>query len=811
MQLDQGVVWCRVLQAPIEEERWLDAVLTYEDPRAHYVRHLHGRNLQLKLYDRRKRRFPAGFVPLVRKLGKQAGHPVRVIAKPVVEAPDPDADLEWLRDYQTEAADAVINRHRGILSLPTGAGKCLGLGTPVLTHSGGVLVVEDVRVGDRLMGPDGQPRTVLSTTQGSGLLYRVIPKKGASWVCNRAHVLTLAHTVTGEVVDIPLAEYLAKSAYWKHCHKLFQPGPVEFSACAGDLPIDPYFVGVWYGDGRRDLSQGISITKPDHAIQRACARVARQWDAELRVDRYPGRESCPTYRIVTRPGRPNKLLSTMRTHLRPDRLPDAYRTASVEDRRLLLAGLLDTDGHLTKGYYEIVQDRAELAEDIVFVARSLGFRVAEGTKWVGGKSYARLSILGDATDLPLRIPRKKPQPRRQKKNPRRTGFTVEYEGRGPFAGFTLGGPDGRFLLGDFTVTHNTEVAVALTRLWPDRHWLFVVHRSGLAHQAAHRYVLRNEQHGIWRPQPGMVGDGQWRPGEHLTVATFQTLAKHRRTKKFKALAAQITGLICDEVHTLPATTFLRVAMALDQAPIRIGLSGTPLARGDKRSLLAIGATGPIIYKLPAARLIAAGVLSQPQITMVPVTQDRLTYPTWQGLYGAGVVRSSVRNRAITQIVQHAAKPALVFVKQMNHGRALLTRMQAAGVACEFVWGKASQKQREAAIERLVRGEIDALICSVIFQEGVDIPELRSVVVGCGGRSVIGALQRIGRGMRRTEDKREFEVWDIQDNDSGGTLERHAKARVRAYKKQGYSVRVCTLAQLAQEVMRYGAPGRQGEQ
>ncbi len=54
----------------------------------------------------------------------------------------------------------------------------------------------------------------------------------------------------------------------------------------------------------------------------------------------------------------------------------------------------------------------------------------------------------------------------------------------------------------------------------------------------------------------------------------------------------------------------------------------------------------------------------------------------------------------------------------------------------------------------------------------------------GGRSVIAALQRIGRGMRVTSDKNTFQVWDVADHGCK-LLERHTKARVRAYTSQGY--------------------------
>jgi superfamily II DNA or RNA helicase len=112
--------------------------------------------------------------------------------------------------------------------------------------------------------------------------------------------------------------------------------------------------------------------------------------------------------------------------------------------------------------------------------------------------------------------------------------------------------------------------------------------------------------------------------------------------------------------------------------------------------------------------------------------------------------------------------------------------------------------RRAATERLVRCDIDVLLVNVIFQEGVDIPDLKSVVIATGGASPIASLQRIGRGMRATKTKSTFEVWEIADAGCGCTrktkeedpdnyhpgcqwLTRHWKERLKAYREEEYDV------------------------
>lgn len=347
---------------------------------------------------------------------------------------------------------------------------------------------------------------------------------------------------------------------------------------------------------------------------------------------------------------------------------------------------------------------------------------------------------------------------------------------------------GRGILWLPTGAGKTEVAVGLTRALPCR-WGFLVHRTNLMDQAAERYEMRGGQ------LAGRIGEGVWDIPRDCTFvcATFQTLYAGLQGGDLKTteLLEGLDGLIVDECHVLPADSFWKVAMATPNAHFRVGLSGTPLARGDRRSLLAIAALGPVVYRVKSGLLIERGVLARPKVRMVTVTQVS-EKKTWQGVYGDCVVRGTPRNRALVNICLRSAKPCFVFVKEVSHGKKLVDMLGKAGINAHFVWGSHSVDYRKSLVKRLVMGHFDVLVCSVIFQEGIDVPELRSVVVGSGGKSVIATLQRLGRGMRVERDKDgnvveggdEFEVWDIDDR-GNKWLERHSRARRNAYSGEGF--------------------------
>lgn len=184
-----------------------------------------------------------------------------------------------LRYYQSDLLAEVENQwslgHKNVAVMaPTGSGKCMGRGTPILMFDGTIKAVEDVVEGDQLMGPDSTPRNVLGTCRGAEMLYRITPVKGDSYVVNESHILSLKPTrrrVTPrwkcdehseEPVTVTPLEYLSKSATWRHCHKGWRTG-VDFKSSPLPDTLPAYLLGLWLGDGHTD---SVAITSMDPEI-----------------------------------------------------------------------------------------------------------------------------------------------------------------------------------------------------------------------------------------------------------------------------------------------------------------------------------------------------------------------------------------------------------------------------------------------------------------------------------------------------------------------------------------------------------------
>jgi hypothetical protein len=252
-------------------------------------------------------------------------------------------------------------------------------------------------------------------------------------------------------------------------HKLLRTG-VDFKN-KPVLPVDPYFLGVLLGDGC--LRNRVAITNTEPNIKRVIRKQAKAWGLEIKPDGEVG-DSSTSYVLSSGRGGTNPLreklieLGLFNTTSGTKFIPQEYKTAPAKSRQQILAGLLDTDGGLGNNCYEFVSKSRRLANDVAFVARSLGLSVNRVNKCKKASqngtvgTYYRLLISGQVNSIPVKIISKIASPRKQPKDPLRTGFNIEnVRGLRDYYGFQLD-KDQRYLMGDFTITHNsgkTEMAL----------------------------------------------------------------------------------------------------------------------------------------------------------------------------------------------------------------------------------------------------------------------------------------------------------------------------------------------------------------
>ncbi len=359
--------------------------------------------------------------------------------------------------------------------------KCLALGTQVIMFDGTLRNVEDVRCGELLMGPDSLPRTVLGTSRGVGPLYRVRQTSAMTYVVNDAHILSLKKSESSkrdirlmpsgnpkcprgrypswpDVSNVGVTVAASQSQRWLAHFRGYRAGLLYFPAQA--ITIDPYFLGVWLGDG---TSREMRVTTADQEIVEACRTIAQEHGGDITVNKKDSRAR--DIGLLCKHGRKNLLWEKFKAYQLPNNkhIPHAYLANADKVRLELLAGLLDTDGTYKKTHhYNICQVNERLAHQIKFLADTLGFRTRIvrfsthcANNGVRGIAW-RVSIGGDLWRIPCRIPRKQARQEEMHKNKDwlLSQISIDRIDNGEWAGFSLDG-DHLFLLADGTVTHNS--------------------------------------------------------------------------------------------------------------------------------------------------------------------------------------------------------------------------------------------------------------------------------------------------------------------------------------------------------------------
>ena len=359
-----------------------------------------------------------------------------------------------------------------IIAARPGMGKCLGKGTKVLMFDGSLKKVEDVITGDLLMGDNSTPRKVKTIARGRENMYWIRQNKGNDYRVNESHILSLKRSrnegnhKNGDVLNITVKDYLTKSDKFKTNYKGYKVA-VEFNE--KPVSIEPYFLGLWLGDGHSYSSR---ITNIDSEVIEYMSEYADSLNQTVSVYQQVGRTT--NYAITK--GYKSKLGFSISGELgkhnllKNKHIPNNFLINSTENRLQLLAGLLDSDGHylVDSNGYEITQKNFELAKQIKFLCDTLGFRTSLTAKKasiasIGFESEVyRIRIYGDVNKVPVKIERKKANPWQSKVDWRMTGIKVEFDKVDDYYGFEIDG-NRLFLLEDMTVTHNTALILSACR------------------------------------------------------------------------------------------------------------------------------------------------------------------------------------------------------------------------------------------------------------------------------------------------------------------------------------------------------------
>jgi len=315
--------------------------------------------------------------------------------------------------------------------------------------------------------------------------------------------------------------------------------------------------------------------------------------------------------------------------------------------------------------------------------------------------------------------------------------------------------------------------------------LFLVPGKELLHQTAKRFTKRLR---LSDSDPcGVVGDGIWKEGTWVTVASVPTLFQNLAKERTRNLLDRTQLIFIDECHHSASDSWYLVLRACN-AFFRFGMSGTPLKRTDGADLRLVGATGPLIAEIRNKELIQRGISNKVKIEFIRVDKPDIDPATpYQDTYQLGIVDNPYRNRDLCKKIEELVslkKSIIVLVKEIQHGDRLNENLwnYCKSVPHQFINGKETSEVRQKALIDFEKGELPVLIATSILDEGVDIPNIDVMVLAGGGKSSIKTLQRIGRGLRKGGSSDTLIVIDTADFQHEYLL-KHSLQRLEDYKAE----------------------------
>lgn len=305
---------------------------------------------------------------------------------------------------------------------------------------------------------------------------------------------------------------------------------------------------------------------------------------------------------------------------------------------------------------------------------------------------------------------------------------------------------------------------------------------------------------------GVVGGG-----EHvvhpLTVTTYDSAHLH-----MEHLGARFGLLIFDECHHLPSASYA-LASRFAIAPFRLGLTATP-ERADGREAALAELVGPIVYRKDVTELAGEFLADYEteRLTVELSPEEAEAYAEARGVYRAFLVAQGIRMSSPSgwsEFIQRSARSAegraamAAYRRQRAIAFAAPTKLEVVAgllrrhradrtivftddnatayeVSRRFlvpvITHKTKVRERSHILEAFSRGDYGVIATSKVLNEGVDVPEASVAIVMSGSGSVREHVQRLGRILRKTGDKRAT----LYELVSGGTAEAYTSERRRQH-------------------------------
>lgn len=299
---------------------------------------------------------------------------------------------------------------------------------------------------------------------------------------------------------------------------------------------------------------------------------------------------------------------------------------------------------------------------------------------------------------------------------------------------------------------------------PDCHFLFIAHRQEILHQAMQTFRIVLDD-----PNFGSIWDGNNEPSNYQYVfASKDTL--RNRVDTLQLRADYYDYMVVDEVHHIVAPTYVKL-MTCFKPQILLGLTATP-ERTNEQEDITVFFDGHISAEIRLPAALNAGLLAPFYYYGIPDNVN-LSEVKWSGhgydiaelsrIYTQNDYRTGLILRKMQEYIgnnQLHKVRALCFCVDKNHAKFMNAKFTLAGLKTDVLTSDDDDRHRNIVKKRLQAGTINYLFVVDLFNEGVDIPEIDTILFLRPTESATVFLQQFGRGLRLHKDKDHLTVLDF---------------------------------------------------
>jgi superfamily II DNA or RNA helicase len=291
---------------------------------------------------------------------------------------------------------------------------------------------------------------------------------------------------------------------------------------------------------------------------------------------------------------------------------------------------------------------------------------------------------------------------------------------------------------------------------------------------------------------GLIGDSEFEI-QQITVILYQSLRNIIKNKPdiLKNLINKTQLIILDEIHLAPKAIEECLSLFVNTF-YRFGMSATPKTIKNKKEYLQItGQVGPIITTIDDKQA-EKRVITNIKCIMWEFKHDP-KYKEYQLMYRYDVLLNPQRCILLCKMAEYSFKiekrfNCLLLVDELKQAELIKSYSNSFKIPEPII---VSSQLNTTEVEKIKKdlngGEIQFVIATTKFSVGTDIPEIETIILGSARKSIDNTIQKIGRGKRKTEGKKDLLLLDIYDiiGERDKFFKKYSKIRMKYYKEKGW--------------------------